>query len=363
MNIIIGITHPKHIHMFKNFIWQMEARGHKTLCLVNDKELVSFFLDKYGFNSIYIGKNIARFTGKLMQIPGLLIKTLLISLSFKPDIFIGQAFMHFAYVSRLLRKPFLILEDTEAAKQLHRFVIPFSDVVFTTSFFQRSLGSKEIKLKCNYELFYLHPRYFKPNPDALKYFSLSPQDRYTIVRFVSWDAYHDMGISGLSKENKIKAVETFASYGRVLLSSETEPPEELKKYQVTIMPDKMHDLMYYATLYYGESATMAAESSCLGTPAIYLDEQGRGYTDEMEELYGLLFNYKTSSKDQTDSIVKGESLLRTNDIKRDWQQKRDRMLQDKLDINAFLIWFVEEYPASENQLRANPSIQDRFLKQ
>lgn len=363
MNIIIGITHPKHIHMFKHFIWQMESRGHRTLCLVNDKELVSFFLEKYGFNSIHIGRNKAKLTGKLMQIPGLLLKTLLISLSFKPDIYIGQAFMHFAYVSRILRKPFLILEDTEVAKQLHRFVIPFSDVVFTTSYFQRSLGKREIKLKCNYELFYLHPGYFKPSSDALKHFGLDPQDRFTIVRFVSWDAYHDIGISGLSKENKIKAVETFAQYGKVLLSSETDPPDELKQFQVKILPDKMHDLMYYATLYYGESATMAAESACLGTPAIYLDEHGRGYTDEMEELYGLLFNYKTSAQDQTDSIAKGEELLKTTDIKENWQQKRELMLKDKLDINAFLIWFVENYPDSEVQLRNDPTAQDRFLKQ
>lgn len=362
MNIIIGITHPKHIHMFKHFIWLMEARGHKTLCLVNDKELVSFFLEQYGFNSIYIGKNKAKLSAKLMQIPGLLLKTLLISLSFKPDMYIGQAFMHFAYVSRLLRKPFLILEDTEVAKQLHRFVIPFSDVVFTTSYFQRSLGRKEIKLKCNYELFYLHPGYFKPNPEALGFFDLKPGDKFTIVRFVSWEAYHDIGISGLSKENKIKAVETFAKHGRVLLSSETDPPEELKQYQVKIMPDKMHDLMYYATLYYGESATMAAESACLGTPSIYLDEHGRGYTDEMEELYGLLYNYKTSEQDQFDSIAKGDELLQKQDIKAEWQHKRELMLKDKLDINAFLVWFVEEYPGSEKQLRLDTSIQDRFLK-
>lgn len=363
MRIIIGITHPKHIHMFKHFIRIMEGRGHKVLCLVNDKEYIPYFLSKYGFNNIVIGKNNAKLLKKLLQIPLLLCRTLKHSYVFKPDIFIGQAFLHFAYISRVLGKPFLILEDTEVAQKLHHFVIPFADVVFTTSYFKRSLGKNEIKLKCNYELFYLHPKYFRPDPKSLDSFGLHPEDKYSIVRFVSWDAYHDMGVSGLTLENKILACNTFAMHGKVLISSESSLPKELIKYHVDIPPDKMHDLMYYSTLYFGESATMAAESACLGTPAIYLDENGRGYTDEMEELYKLLFNFKTSDSDQLKAIAKGEEILSTINVKNVWQKRREVMLHDKIDINEFLVWFVEKYPSSKQQLLIDSSSQDRFLDQ
>jgi predicted glycosyltransferase len=347
--------------MFKYYIKAMESRGHQMLCIVNDKEMVSYFVDKYQLNAIFIGKNQPKIIGKLIQIPSHLLQTLKISLRFKPDLFIGQAFLHFAFASRILSKPFVILEDTEVAKALHKVVIPFSDIVFTTSYFQRNLGKKEVKLKCNYELLYLHPNYYVPDPDSLNDFGLKADEKYCLIRFVSWEAYHDIGLSGLSLENKIRAVDEFSKHCRVLISSEVDPPQELLPYVTKISPDKMHDLLYYASLYFGESATMAAESAVLGTPAIYLDEHGRGYTKELEEKFDLMFNYKTSQQDQQASILKGIEILKSKTAKSEWQAKRLEMLDFKIDINAFMIWFTENYPESEKMLRLDPGVQDQFL--
>jgi len=36
------------------------------------------------------------------------------------------------------------------------------------------------------------------------------------------------------------------------------------------------------------------EAAVLGTYSIYIDDEGRGYTDEEELKYGLVFNSKTS---------------------------------------------------------------------
>ena len=69
-------------------------------------------------------------------------------------------------------------------------------------------------------------------------------------------------------------------------------------------PEEMHTLLYYATLLYGESATMASEAAVLGTYAVYLDDVGRGYTDEEESKYGLVFNFTESIEDQA-NLLKG----------------------------------------------------------
>ena len=53
----------------------------------------------------------------------------------------------------------------------------------------------------------------------------------------------------------------------------------------------MHDVQAAAALFVGESATMASESVVLGTPSIYIDEVGRGYTDE-EAREGLLWMFR-----------------------------------------------------------------------
>ena len=43
-----------------------------------------------------------------------------------------------------------------------------------------------------------------------------------------------------------------------------------------------------------------------------------------------------------------------------WRKKRDRMLADKIDVTAFLVWFVENYPKSAIIMKANPDYQLKF---
>ena len=52
------------------------------------------------------------------------------------------------------------------------------------------------------------------------------------MRFVSWTANHDIGHSGVSPVNKIKAVKKFLNYGKVFVSSESELPSEIDKYRI-----------------------------------------------------------------------------------------------------------------------------------
>jgi len=111
---------------------------------------------------------------------------------------------------------------------------------------------------------------------------------------------------------------------------------------------------------YGESATMASECAVLGTPSIYLDDVGRGYTDEEERKYNLVFNYSESDSDQKLSIKKGVEILQDKNLKPIWKKRRQKMLADKIDITAFMVWFVENYPKSKKIMKENPDFQYRF---
>ena len=99
---------------------------------------------------------------------------------------------------------------------------------------------------------------------------------------------------------------------------------------------------------------------CLGTPAIYLDNVGRGYTDEQEKKYGLVFNYTESLEDQEKSIQKGIELLQTPNLKQKFQTRRQKMLSEKIDVTAFMVWFIENYPESVSVMREKPGFQNRF---
>ena len=91
-------------------------------------------------------------------------------------------------------------------------------------------------------------------------------------------------------------------FGKVIISSEIKLPKEIELYKVNIKPSEMHNLMYYANLVYGESATMAAEAAYLGTPSIYIDNVGRGYTDESRkfDLYTISLNHFLIKKNQSE---------------------------------------------------------------
>jgi predicted glycosyltransferase len=194
-------------------------------------------------------------------------------------------------VAWLLRKPGINFQDTENAQLMLTLSLPFSRVYCTPHCFNRDLGKKHIRFKGYMELAYLHPRYFTPNESIFECLPIKRDEKYVVMRFVSWGASHDIGHKGISLKMKRKAVEQISSYARVLISSEGDLPEDLQSYRIDIPPERMHDALAYASLLYGESATMASECAVLGTPAIYLDNQGRGYTDEQEKKYGLVFNF------------------------------------------------------------------------
>ena len=107
---------------------------------------------------------------------------------------------------------------------------------------------------------------------------------------------------------------------------------------------------YYNT-YYGIGAQTAAPTVSLGddigiqtrTPAIYLDDEGRGYTDEQEKVYGSVFNFTESLKDQNKSIKRGIEILRQDDVNKEWNNKRKKLLQDKIDVTNFIVRFIETY--------------------
>jgi len=131
--------------------------------------------------------------------------------------------------------------------------------------------------------------------------------------------------------------------------------DSLKKYRVNIPPDKLHHLLYYATLYLGEGATMATEAAILGTPSIYVSsiKEKLGCIGELRQKYGLLYSYD----DQEAALKKAVRLLSTPGIKDAWRKRRDRMLAEKIDVTAFMVWFVENYPESINMLKKDPALQ------
>ena len=244
-----------------------------------------------------------------------------------------------------------------------RLYAPFSKAILTADYAHSLKSKKVIKYSGYHELAYLHPNRFSPDKAVLNQLGVSDNEKYVIMRFVSWNASHDIGHKGITYDNKLKAIKEFEKYAKVFISSESELPQELEKYRIKIEPHKIHDALAFANLVWGESSTMSEEAAVLGIPSVYLFNNSTIYTTHLEHNYKLMYNFSESELDQQKAIEKGVQLLQDGRIKEKWQKKRDLMLKDKIDVTAFLVWFIENYPKSIRIMKENPNYQLKFKTQ
>lgn len=358
MKIFIDIGHPAHVHYFKNFIKIMKEDGNDIFVSARDRYPVKELLDAYKIKFYNRGKGKNSKLGKLLYLIYADIILLIKAMKFKPDLLISFGGAYTTHVAKIIGKPSILIDDTDNASLNRKFYLPFATHILTPDIFKVDLGERQVKFKGYMELAYLHPKYFKPANLGCDILGIKKGTPYVIVRFVNWQANHDYGHSGISIENKIKAVKEFSKYAKVFITSEKELPHELEEYRINIEPHLMHEVMSSALMLYGESATMASESAVLGVPAIFIDNDGRCYTDEEEEKYSIVFNFSENEYDVEESIKKGINILKS---KINFQNNRELILSDKISFTDYLYWLVSNYPESINNLKDDSEYQNRFI--
>ena len=357
--IFIEIGHPAHVHLFKNIYWELEKRGWQGLFITKDKDCAINLLKSYKLPFKILGKTQDKIVNKILTLPYFALKMYKLAKIYKPDLFVSRGSPISGWSSFLLRKPHITLSDTENVKLYDSIAKPFIDVILTSSSYKRNHGGKQIRYPGYHELAYLHPKYFTPNPSVLEEEGIDMNEKYAIVRFVSWTAHHDIGHQGFSEANKLKLVKELSRYLKVFISSEGDLPEELKKYQIKIKPENMHNVLYYAQLFIGESATMASECAVLGTPSIYLNDSQLGYIIS-EADYGLVHMFNEDEISQLKALNKSIEIISQPDIKNEYRERAQKMLQDKIDVTSFLVWFIENYPESVKEVKSPEFSFDRF---
>ena len=355
MRILIDIGHPAHVHYFRNFIKLMQEKKHEFFVSARDKEVSQVLLEKYNIKYYNRGKGSKSLLGKLLYLIKADVVLLMKSIKFKPDILISFASPYAAHVSKIIGKPHIALTDTDKAKLGILSFAPFTKTILTPNSFKKDFNKKHIRFNGFMELCYLHPSFYKPNPSILSELGLSLNEKFILFRFVSFNANHDIGQAGFDIQTKIKLITLLSDKYKILISSESDLPKELKPYQIKISPEKIHDVMAFATLFIGEGATMASECAMLGTPAIYVNTLTAGTIEEQEQ-YGLLYSYRNSEG----VLEKALELLNNANLKETFQTRRQQMLAEKIDVTAFMVWFIENYPQSAQIMQDNPEYQNRF---
>ena len=365
MRVLFCLNHPAHYHLCKNTIAQLKEDGNDVFILARKKDVLLDLLKNEQYETIPLnkGKNIIE---KIKNHGPSLNYVVDYSKKIKPDFVTGTG--SFYRIAQQLGIPSWLLIEDDATTNLmifldnllsnRKYTGILSPIVCNNSVLEK----KSIKYHSYHELAYLHPNQFAPDNTIVdKYF---PSDEpYFILRFAQLNAYHDLGVSGISTEIAQHLIDILKPYGSIYITSERPLEPQFEQYRIKIDPSDMHHVMAFASLYIGDSQTMAAESGVLGVPFVrFNDFVGRiGYLKELEDVYHLGFGIKASVDGAAEKMYKTiEEILATSNLKEEWQARRQKMLSEKIDYAQFLTWFIEEYPESQKIMKENPDYQFRF---
>lgn len=342
MKILVDILHPAHVHFFRNAIDVFRKKGDEVIIVARDKECVTELLDGYGLAYTLISTQKRGLFGLVTEMVSRSWKLFLIARKFKPDFMIGIMGPSIAVVGKFLKSKTIIFYDTEMAGITNWFAYPLADMVCTPACYTDTVRGTHRTYAGYHELAYLHPDRFTPDPAIPAKLGVLPQEPYFVVRFVSWDASHDLAEHGISLENKYRIVRLLERYGRVFISSEGTLPEDLQHYVPALPADKMHHLLAFAGLFIGESATMASECSVLGVQSVYIAKTSRGYIDEQRDRYDLVHIFTHEQQDA--AIETLQTLLDDTQTADAGRKAGDRLLADMIDVTGWLTeYLAQEY--------------------
>lgn len=363
MNLLIDIGHPAHVHLLRNLYFKLISNDHKIILTVKSNlNSAKDLLNIYKIPFISIGKKSDNLLSKALKQVTYDLKIAEIVLKNNIELGIGTS-MNLAHVSKITKMKSIVLDDDDDEVQplFTKFAHPFCDTLLSPSSLIKHRRKKgTIFYPGFHELSYLHPKRFTPDKNILSEVGLLDSDKYFVLRFNSFKAHHDVGIKGLSLENKRKLINLLKPFGKIFITTERELESEFEEYRIKIEPQQIHSFLYYANIFIGDSQTMTSEAAVLGTPSIRSNSfVGRiAYLEEEEHKYGLTYGFKPNETDKM--FLKIEELLKMQNIKEEWQKRRQKMLNDKIDVTAFLVWFAENYPKSFKIMKENPDYQYNF---
>ena len=363
MKVLIQLSHPAHFHLYKNVAKNLINKGHTVFILIKTKDILEDLLNNAGLPYYNILSE-ARRKNKWDILVDMFKRDFRIfrfCIKNKIDLLTGST-PEVTHVGWLLKKHSIVAgeDDSAVVPAFAKVAAPFLQTLITPMVCDNGvMESKSIKYNSYQELAYLHPNHFTPDKQVVeKYFSV--EKPYFILRFAKLNAHHDEGIQGINTEIAQKLIDILKPHGDIYITSERELEPQFESYRIKINTLDMHHVMAFSQLYIGDSQTMAAEAGVLGVPFVrFNDFVGRiGYLRELEDVYQL--GYGIRPKDVDKLYITVESILAMPNRKAIFEERRQKMLSEKIDYAKFLTWFIDTYPESRKIMKENPDYQYNF---
>ncbi len=330
----------------------MQQNNHEVLFSVRTKDHTEDLLNELNFNYKITGKNYKTVVGKIWGLFINTIKLSIVTLQFKPKMVFSGSSPYASIVSLLTLRKHVLIDDTENREQIMLYRLGAS-VILTPDCFSLSLGRKHVRYPGYHEHAYL--KTFIRNSNL----NIPTEKPVVFMRFVDWKATHDIGIRGISDDQKLALVKGLASRAHIIISSEKELPAGLSPYVYNGKFADIHDVLAQASVYFGESATMASEAACLNVPAIYLDPTGRCYTRELENKYGLVRNFTLDQHNFEEAVR-----LLNDYIDQGVNNDNTTFMNEKINLTFVLVWLTENRitPALLKQMQSRGFFENNLFK-
>jgi len=343
MNFIVDIGHPAHVHLFRNLISMLKSNGHLVIVTTKQSEIIESLLEFYGIDFRIIGRK--RDNIVLKGLNQVIYNKEIYNLVRKHhiEIAIGTS-ISIAHVSQISKMKSIVLDDDddEVEPLFVNFGHRFADTILSPDCIHRK-SKKNISYPSYHELAYIHPDLFSPDIEVLNDLGIDNKEKYFILRFVAFKGHHDLNAEGLSLNQKLELVKLLTQHGKVFITAERKIEPSLEKYRLVASPEKIHSLIYYAHMFFGDSQTMTSEAAMLGTPALKCNSfAGKlSVPNEIEKKYDLCYSFQP--KDFDKMISKTRNLLLSPNLKNEWQVKTQRLLNEKNNLTEFLFKFIINY--------------------
>jgi len=358
MNIILALGHPAHYHLFKNVSKKLKEDGHNYYFVITPKDILEKLLIENNEEYIVLApreknENLMEKFFKIFNSTKQLIK---VAKQLETDIFVG-CLSQIVYAGVFINKPSIFVgEDDFSYTWLQGLTTyPLATKILAPQ--ATSVGPfyyKKISYNGYQKLSYLHPNHF-----TTKRAEKRESKKQILIRLVNLSAYHDFSAKGLNNILLSEFISRYSNIADIHISSERELPKSFERFRIQINVNKMHEFLLNSDLFISDSQSMSVEAALLGIPNIRINNfAGKiSVLNELEFKYGL--TNSLSLKNATKLLDLADKLLSEKTIA-EIDKNKQKMLADKIDVTAFLVWFIENYPQSVKIMKENPDYQYNF---
>jgi len=345
--VLFYFGHPAQFLFAKNTLRELKKKNVELHVLIKSKDVLESLVISEGIEFTNVLKGVRKDT-TLGIISGVLKRDWRLFNYVRKnrvDLMVGTD-PALAHVGKLMRIPVIttLEDDIEVIPKLAKITYPFTTHIFTPKVCDvgNKYEAKKLGYKGYMKLAYLHPNYFTPD---ISKSSLTVKP-YIFVRLAKLTAHHDDDIQGMKSSFLNRILILAEDQYQVIVNSEYPLEPEYEHLRYTGSPNDIHHVLAFAELFVSDSQSMTVEAAMLGTPSIrYSDFTGKiSVLEELEHTYGLTCSIKPPDEEQL--FQKMEEMLSDDQLKEEHQEKREKMLSEKIDVTELLTDLIIRYPES-----------------